>query len=1127
MELGGSVKRCDGRSAGREDVVRPECTVSLRAVPCKRRSRRNVPLLSTILTIFLLTVPNSAIGQATFEDRPIADVVVTFEGSDKNIAANETFRTTAQAALGSTYSSVRVRDAIDRLYATKQIASAIVEANDTAAGVVVRFIIRRKTQAQRVTIELAEEDESNITEQELLFRLNLLDPGMAITEQTLQQNANLILEYLRDRGFFKAEVSYTQRPLESETEVGVTFRVTPGPQATVESFTIAVVGFDNARLVDEVNLNPGEPFTRDKLNADIEKVRSILRQEDYLAPSLDLPGVVYDSDKNTIAITLNGKVGPIVEVDVEAERDRVGNRTQNRLLPVKREGTLDYAAIVEGERRLETHYQEQGYFFVDVTPVCSIEPPPDATDGSTVKNDTEFLCTALNNSDLENKKVTVIYRVDLDRQLRLTDIRLAGTSQFTITEIKTVLSSQEANILGIIPLFGYGRGYTSQRLLDEDAATIRSLLRELGYRDATVRVNQGVSPDGENLIITFVVEEGPRTTISGVEIEGNTAFSDDELKAHLPTLENTYFSRAKIRNGQRKLAEFYSQAGYYDAKVDFSIDERITDPATGESRFKVLYTIKDEGQKVVIDRILVTGNDKTKPEAILRALALRPGEYLRAADVYQSEQNLYATDAFARVDIKPRPAGERPGNERATDLIVSVEEQAARILSYGGGFSTDLGASGFVDIRHFNLLGNLWQGGARVRMSQRQQLVQLDFLNPRFLRDGDKRFAPLTISAQYQRDSTVTRFFRSAFDKGTFGIVQRVDEEGNPIDEFGADAGDPTLNRLTLSAETNRTISRRDRSIVFFRYRFEDVRLYNIESLLIKELLLPDARIRISGFGVTFVRDTRRNCLIKYTILDIIARGEAGEPCRYSASDPTDGDYLTAEYNVSIPFLGANTGFNKFQASYNIYRTVKFLKNTTFAGRAILGVGHVFSNRDRFTNSAFPELNGSLPISERFFAGGGNSIRGFDFEEAGPRVVIVPQGIFRRQNGDPVFLDPFTIPFGGNALAVVNIEARIPVTKSVRVVPFYDGGNVFKSASEIFNPADADPNNINSQNLRAVWTHTVGLGLRLKTPIGGEFAVDYGRLLNPPRFVIPQVNAPNAIYQLRQDQIHFRFSQAF
>jgi outer membrane protein assembly factor BamA len=127
-----------------------------------------------------------------------------------------------------------------------------------------------------------------------------------------------------------------------------------------------------------------------------------------------------------------------------------------------------------------------------------------------------------------------------------------------------------------------------------------------------------------------------------------------------------------------------------------------------------------------------------------------------------------------------------------------------------------------------------------------------------------------------------------------------------------------------------------------------------------------------------------------------------------------------------------------------------------------------------------------------------------------------------------VFLDPFTIPFGGNAIAMVNLEARVPLTKSLRAVPFYDGGNVSKNPREIFNPADTDPNNVNAFNLRAVWTHTIGLGFRLKTPVGGEFAIDYGYLLNPPRFIIPQgLLQPPAIYQLRRDHLHFRFSQAF
>ena len=100
-------------------------------------------------------------------------------------------------------------------------------------------------------------------------------------------------------------------------------------------------------------------------------------------------------------------------------------------------------------------------------------------------------------------------------------------------------------------------------------------------------------------------------------------------------------------------------------------------------------------------------------------------------------------------------------------------------------------------------------------------------------------------------------------------------------------------------------------------------------------------------------------------------------------------------------------------------------------------------------------------------------------------------------------------------------------TESLRVVPFYDGGNVFNRVGDIFNPTNSDPHDVFQSNLRAVWTHTVGLGFRIKTPIGGEFAVDYGYLLNPPEFIIPSSVPPNGIIRLHQGEFHFRFSQAF
>lgn len=1093
----------------------------------RRINARMIVLTAILLTFFSLnTFP-----QNNFEDRRINDVSITFEGSDKNISAADEFKLIAENALGQPYSAVRVRDAIAKLYETDLIVSATVEASESGSDAVdLRFIIKRKSRAEKISIRVGEAIGDAVTEQELLLKLNLLNPGTTVTEQTLAKNAELILEYLYERGYFDPTVEYQLKPLGSDTDVEVIFDVRPNTQSKVESFNIDIEGLDKTKLPKKLRLAPGELFSREDLRRDEESIRKALREAGYLAPELNEPRVIYLRAENQVTIEFIGKVGGNINVTVDAGDEKVGNKTQERLLPIRSEGTLNFAAIVEGSRKLRNYFQEQGYFFADVEAICSVEPQFSEDEAQETVNETALLCSALSGADLNNRTVNIIYRADLNRRLKLIDIRLRGTDKLTIPRIESVLESQKVNILNILPFFGYGRGFTSLESLQADGETIEALMRDLGYRNASVRINRGVALNGEDLIITFIVDEGVPTRVAGVEINGNQAFDDDILREKLPVLVDRNYSRVRARNGVRELARFYSDEGYYDARINFAIEE--LQPGTDDSkeeRVKIIYTVENEGKKVIISRVLINGNENTRQDAILRALNFESGEPLRAGDIFRSEQNLYASGVFRIVEIKPEPAGEtNGGTARLSDVIVNVEEQPSRVITYGGGYSTDYGPNGFFDFRHFNLFGRLQQGGARVRISRLQQLVQVDFLNPRFMRDkGENRFSPLTITAQYQRDATVTRFFRSTLDKGNFGIVQRLDDNRNPIDVFGNRTGAPTINRFTLSAETSRTLSFSKRSVVFVRYKYEDVRLFNFESLLVKDLLEPDAKVRTSGFGATFVYDTRQDCNIRYSLLETIAKGEPGEKCRYNASDPTTGNYITAEYNVSLPQLGGNIGFHKFRASFNTYYSVPQMKNLTLAARAIIGLASVFSRNRDFSSSQFPDLEGILPISERFFAGGSTTLRGFDFEEAGPRVAIVPQGFFRNSAGEQIFLSPFTIPFGGNALAIVNLEARIPLVEGVRVVPFYDGGNVFRRVKDIFNPPDIPPTDIFRQNLRALWTHTIGLGFRIETPVGGEFGIDYGYLLNPPKFLIPQINAPNATIIPRRSKIHFRFSQAF
>ncbi|HYO92830.1 MAG TPA: POTRA domain-containing protein, partial [Pyrinomonadaceae bacterium] len=881
-------------------------------------------------------------------------------------------------------------------------------------------------------------------------------------------------------------------------------------------------------------LQQNAPFTRQSLADDVNRIRQAIIALDYLAPTIETRQI-YNPQTNRFDITFSGGVGPQVGVLVRGYE--LSEKRQRELLPIRREGTLDFGAITEGERRLRNRIQEAGYFFAQVTPICTVTPPTPAT----TPNGTPDTCQNLNPEELTGRTVQIIYDVELGRRFKLTDIRLTGTDKLTVEELLPDLKTKKASMLGIIPMLGYGRGYTSRELLAQDERVIEARMRDLGYRRADVEVRQAASLDGENLIITFVVREGPLTRVAGVEVRGNKIYTESQVRDQLQwTILDGPFSRSASRADADRIASLYATEGYINVQVDFSVVElprKIITDQIYEEQVKVVYTITKEGDKVFIASIRVNGNVLTKKEAILNAIPLFENEVLRLDKLTESERILYQTDAFRQVIITTEPAGETASGFKKYDVIIDVEELKPRIREFGGGYSTDNGPLGFFDIRNVNLFGELKQGAARARFSRRQQLLRLEYFDPRFRPYGDNQFMPLAISAQYQRDSTITRFFRSRIDRGNQGIVQRLDEEGNPINEFGERVGEPTINRFTFNLETQRVLDRDTRSIIFVRYNYEDVRLYNIESLLLQPILQPDRAIRLSRFGAAFVRDTREKCdpnNSRFLQQNRQPGTTTTARCEYSATDATNGDFFTVDYSLALRQLGSSLSFNKFFGNYRRYYRVHKARGTVLAGNITLGLANVFNPSDRNGDGVIDDTDRTLPISERFFSGGSTTLRGFGYEEAGPRETIVPVGQFRNREGEPVEINPFLVPTGGNAVAVVNLEARIPIVNSFQIVPFYDGGNVFRFASELFGRRRVEEQFLNETervrrlNLRSNWTNTIGLGLRIRTPIGGAIAIDYGFFIDPPEFLVPQAPgfAP-VTTRLKNGQLHFRFTQTF
>ncbi|MGH9769084.1 MAG: BamA/TamA family outer membrane protein, partial [Blastocatellia bacterium] len=281
------------------------------------------------------------------------------------------------------------------------------------------------------------------------------------------------------------------------------------------------------------------------------------------------------------------------------------------------------------------------------------------------------------------------------------------------------------------------------------------------------------------------------------------------------------------------------------------------------------------------------------------------------------------------------------------------------------------------------------------------------------------------------------------------------------------------VNRFVGFIQTERKLS--DLTALRFRYSYETAKLFNLQNIPEIEVTRNERAIRLGLVSAGFTRETRDNALW-----------------------PTRGQLFSADYSLAARELGGNESYNKVFAAYQRYDSPPWLGGTIFAMSARLGLAKLFAVTDRDNNGIVTEPERRLPISERFFAGGATTLRGFRFEQAGP------QGILEPRNSNEL---PTLVPIGGDALAIFNFELHYPLTRRLRLVPFYDLGNVFRTVSDI--------------NFAGM-TNSVGLGLRFNTPIG-PVGLDYGFLLDPPSFV----TASGAVLRQPRNAFHFRISQTF
>jgi outer membrane protein insertion porin family len=558
--------------------------------------------------------------------------------------------------------------------------------------------------------------------------------------------------------------------------------------------------------------------------------------------------------------------------------------------------------------------------------------------------------------------------------------------------------------------------------LEAARATIESIYRVRGFAQVAVTASASElnpSPDGVGQVRPFIaITEGPRTLLGEVSFEGNAHLAEARLRALVASRSGDPYYAPRLAADRETVLLEYLNEGF--ASADVQVTPTLSEDG---ARASIAFQIT-EGPQTLVDHILIVGNTKTDEQVIRNELLFEQGEPLGLADLNESRRRVSALGLFRRVQITELSHG----SSARHDVLVTVEEAPATTISYGGGVEAarrlreeapggeaeerfEFAPRGFFDIGRRNVGGKNRSVNLYTRTSLRQGKITED--NP----DPGIGFSEYRVVGTYREP----RPFGFAGDLIVTGAVEQgVRTSFNFV-------------RKGVTAEIGRAVSPGVR--VSGRYSFSTTRTFD-ESLTLEEQATIDRifpQVRLSAFSGAISRDTRN---------DIV--------------EPTHGMFLSAEGSVAARALGGQVGFLKSYGQVLWFRELPGDDGIVLASRVALGLADGFPSTVQETDengNVVERVIEDLPASERFFAGGDTTIRGFKLDSVGTAATISDRGF----------------PRGGNALLVLNGELRVPVWKSVGAAVFVDGGNVF----ERFGDFDLG-------NLRGA----AGFGIRYRSPIG-------------------------------------------
>jgi outer membrane protein insertion porin family len=620
----------------------------------------------------------------------------------------------------------------------------------------------------------------------------------------------------------------------------------------------------------------------------------------------------------------------------------------------------------------------------------------------------------------QDSAATITYTITKGKKHKVTDVSVSGNKQLKTDELTPLITVKKAHL--------FSPGNYSEQLVRASTKNLLALYQSEGFSSA--QVTSSVAHKEGNLSVTFRVVEGPRDIVSSLKIEGADTFPESKFAPNgLKLASGKPYSQKFVEADRANIVAHYLQAGYLTANFrETAAVAAKNDP----HHINVVYHVY-EGPQVYTQQVITLGRQRTQQRLIDRDVAtIVPDHPLTETDLLTSESQLYNhTGVFDWSEVDPR---RQITTQTKEDVLVKVHEAKRNTMTYGFGFEI------------INRGGSIPSGTVAlpnlppVGLPSNFTTSQTTFYGPRgtfqYTRNNVRgKGESLSATAFAGRlDQRVAGYyidpsFRWSKWGATTSILAERDEE-NPVYSSQVENG---------SLQFQRFLDQKKHDIFFLRYSFSQTDLTRI---LIPDLVLPqDQHVRLSTIAGNFTRDTRDNPL-----------------------DAHKGMLQSVELDFNATKLGSSVNFAKLIEQTAYYRPI--FHNIVWANSLRIGLAQPFANS-------------RVPLSEAFFTGGGNTLRGFPLDGAGPQ-----RQVQVCSSGSSTDCSYIQVPSGGNEQLIINSEARIPVPikQGLGVVVFYDGGNVFPT--------------VGFHDFTSLYTNNVGLGLRYATPVG-PVRIDLGHNLNP------------------------------